>query len=157
MAGAGSNNSLRSRGANNMTATIAVSPTTEYADPDPRVCTVCGVRQCGQHLNLYECITALREVIAMLQLRIEQLLETNLEHGTVNRSNNRFVLLNGERMCLSDAARKLNLSLDALRWRIKTRLGEITDTVDLREIGIADRHYARPNETGNPEGEACAQ
>ncbi len=75
---------------------------------------------------------ALREVIAILEFRILH----NLDRGRMKRSTNCFVTLDGERMCLSDAARQLRLSEDALRWRIKSRLGAIVDTVDLRDLDL---------------------
>jgi hypothetical protein len=121
-----------------------MTSTTDYAVVDWRVCTMCGVRQSGQHRTPLECIIALREVIAGYEFRTDQLLEKNLDRGRMKRSNNRFVILNGERMCLSDAARELRMTVKALRHRIHRRIGAVVETVDLRAIDIdADKRYAR--------------
>ncbi len=97
---------------------------------------MCGVRQSGQHWNPSECIVALRQVIAVYVLRIVQLLDKDLDRGRMKRSTNRFVILDGERMCLSDAAHALSMSVKALRHRIERRLGAVVDTIDLRAIGV---------------------
>jgi hypothetical protein len=86
---------------------------------------------------------ALREVIADLELKLERKAEKNNARILMERSNHRFVLLDGERICLSDAARKLNLSLSTIRKRIETRMGAIVDTIDLREIDIDKRHTTK--------------
>jgi len=96
---------------------------------------------------------AYRELVAVKQMRIEQLKETirqleerNAVGSGSERSTNRIVVLNGERMCLSDAAREKGISVKALRHRIERRLGrgweEIIDEIDLAAIGI-DKPYAR--------------
>ena len=118
---------------------------------DWRVCTMCGVRQSGQHRTPFECIVALREVIAVYEFRIDQLREKNLDRGRMKRSDNRFVVVSGERMCLSDAARELGISPDALRCRIRRRVGQVGEDIDLRLIEV-DKRYARKK--GCP-GEAC--
>jgi hypothetical protein len=113
-----------------------MTATTDYAVVDWRVCTMCGVRQSGQHRTPFECIVALREVIAVYEFRIEQLLQKKLDRGRTKRSNNRFVTLDGERMTLSEAARALGMSAPALFGRIIRRLGEVVEDIDLRELGI---------------------
>jgi len=129
------------------------APSDEYADPDSLVCWRCGLRQKGRHRNWIECVMAYRELVAVKQMRIEQLKETirqleerNAVGSGSERSTNRIVVLNGERMCLSDAAREKGISVKALRHRIERRLGrgweEIIDEIDLAAIGI-DKPYAR--------------
>ena len=109
-----------------------MKPTTDYSGVDDRVCTSCGVRQCGEHNSPADCIRALREVIAILEFRIEGMVEDGAQHGRVTRKNNRFVTVDQKRMCLSDAARYLGISLSTLRKRIARRIGSIDDEVDLR-------------------------
>jgi hypothetical protein len=119
-----------------------MTPTTEYASVDWRVCTMCGVRQSGRHSTPFECILALRQVAAALEFRIEQSREKNLDRGRTARANNRFVTLDGVRMTLSEAARELGLSAPALFGRIVRRLGDVGEEIDLRQIGI-DRACGR--------------
>ena len=122
-------------------------PTTEYAEIDWRVCQRCGIRQNGPHRTWFECIIAYRELCSIFEKRIERLKQKNTDRGGMKRSDNRFVVVNGERMCLSDAARELGMSVDALRRRIKRRIGEIGDAIDLRLIEI-DKPYARAKGRG---------
>ena len=134
------------------------TPTAEYADADSLVCERCGLRQKGQHSDWVECLISYRELFAGQQMtieqlkeRIEQLKQAKAVPAGSERSTNRHVILNGERMCLSDAARKLHMSPKALRHRIGRRLGknweEIVETIDLAAIGI-DQRYARRNDPG---------
>lgn len=129
------------------------APSDEYADPDSLVCWRCGLRQKGRHRNWIECVIAYRELVTVKQMRIEQLEERirQLKVGDAvrsgsGRSTNRRVILDGERMCLSDAAREKGISVKALRHRIERRLGqgweEIVEEIDLASIGI-DKRYAR--------------
>ena len=120
------------------------NPTAEYADPDSLVCERCGLRQKGLHRDWLECMITYREMFARQQLLIEQLME-KIRRAT-ERSTSRFLVLYGERMCLSDAARALDMTPKALRHRITRRLGknweEIAGEIDLAAIGI-DKRYAR--------------
>ena len=144
--------------------TIDVPPATEYAKVDRHVCTICGIRQNGQHPNISHCILALREYVAVLELLIERLHE-DLERVRVHSPRSEasteddgqrdiepepsacFVILDGRRMRLAAAARKLCLSAKALRNRVERRLGAVVDTVDLREIDIGT-----PARRGRPRG-----
>ena len=133
--------------------TIEVPPATEYAKVDRQVCTICGIRQSGQHPDISHCIRALREYVAVLELLIERLHEElervrihppcskappedDGQRGIESEHSTCFVILDGRRMRLADAARKLCLSAKALRNRVERRLGAVVDTVDLREIDI---------------------
>lgn len=63
--------------------------------------------------------------------------------GRQPRSDNRFVILDGETMILADAARTLGVSLIALHYRLVNRTGKNDyGCVDVRLVG-ADRAKAR--------------
>ena len=117
-------------------------PAADYAHADSRVCERCGVRQNGRHRHWLECVIAFREVCFNLERQIERLRKKETHCGSVERSDNHFVVLHGERMCLADAARALGMTFDALRGRIKRRLGRIGDEVDLDALAI-DKRYVR--------------
>jgi hypothetical protein len=119
-----------------------VIPTVEYADIDSHVCERCGLRQSGNHRTDLECVIAFREVCFNLETENEQLRRENRNRGGMNRSDNHFVVLHGQRMCLTDAARELGLTFDALRCRIKRRAGGSGGEVDLDALGI-NKRYAR--------------
>ena len=56
--------------------------------------------------------------------------------GRRQRKDNRFVLLDGERLCLKDAARRLSVSMVALHFRLVNRTGDANyGCVDVREVG----------------------
>jgi len=132
--------------------TIDVPPATEYARVDRHVCTICGIRQNGQHPDISHCILALREYVAVLELLIERLHEElelvgghshcskapadDGQRGVESAHSTCAVILDGRRMRLADAARKLCLSAKALRNRVERRLGAVVDTVDLRDVDI---------------------
>jgi len=70
------------------------------------------------------------------------------------RRDNRFVRLDGRRLCLADAARELGMSLSALNWRIINRTGtRHFGEVDVREIGAdvprrpTDPDHVVPNQS----------
>lgn len=121
-------------------------PAAEYADPDSRVCDRCGIRQNGRHRTELGCFIAYREVIAVQEMVIEHLKEKNGTPSAMERSTNRFVILFGERMSLSDAASRMGISEKAIRHRVERGLGEdweeILQEIDLGVIGI-DKPYAR--------------
>jgi len=123
-------------------------PTVEYSDPDSLVCERCGLRQKGLHRDWLECIVNYRDMFARQQLLIEQLME-KIRRAT-ERSTSRFLVLYGERMCLSDAARALDMTPKALRHRITRRLGknweEVAGEIDLAAIGIEKRYARRSRE-----------
>lgn len=112
----------------------------DYNDASLHVCPRCGIRSAGQHENARECIDALRSVIAKMQFRCEQ--RTGARRppasgrgGFRNRTDARMVLLDGHRITLTEAGRRLGLSPSALHHRIVHRTGT-TDyaDVDLRAI-----------------------
>jgi hypothetical protein len=117
-------------------------PTSDYAHADSRVCERCGVRQSGRHLYWMDCVIAFREVCFNLERQIERLHKKKTRSGSMERSDNHFVVLHGERMCLADAARELGLTFDALRARVKRRARQMGDELDLDALGI-DKRYAR--------------
>ena len=105
-------------------------------------CPRCGMR--GRHADARECIDALRDQVAVLGLRREGAPPAHGNPcgnggGRFPRSDNRYVLLDGQRLILSDAARSLGLSVSALHFRITRRVGHADyGCVDVREVG-ADR------------------
>jgi hypothetical protein len=117
-------------------------PTADYAHADSRVCEKCGVRQNGRHQHWLECVIAFREVCFDLEKEIERLRKKRTHRCIVERSDNHFVVLHGEKMCLADAARALGMTFDALRARIKRRVGCVGDEVDLDALAI-DKRYVR--------------
>lgn len=132
-----------------------------YEDIDARVCLRCGLR--GEHdtpgdwsCRGCECVDALRARVADLEFRLERKAQrrmvspaqpaqdasseqppkTERRGGRRDRKDARMVVMDGERLCLTDAARKLGLAPSALHFRIINRVhtsdyGE----VDLRAIG----------------------
>ncbi len=105
---------------------------------DERVCPHCGVRDCGPHDTPDECIAALREVIAMLEFRIERL----VQRSHTERS---FVFYRGVRMSLASAARELGISPKVLYLRIRRRTGSaaIPPDLDLDALRIETKYPRR--------------
>ena len=120
-----------------------MTPTLDYDDAtSTKVCRRCGVRGNGPHETAEQCIDALRMIIARLEFRQEehepeQKRPASARGGRRERSDNRMVLLDGERLCLTVAARRLGISTAALHYRIVARTGtkEYAE-VDLRAISI---------------------
>ncbi len=109
------------------------------------VCPRC--RLPGRHAGPDECIEALRDRIACLQFHKEAVHEKVAADGVAaerrggrrERRDNRFVLLGGERVTLTEAGRRLNISPGALVSRIRNRIGDADYSgIDLDVIG-ADR------------------
>ncbi|MGO9008591.1 MAG: hypothetical protein ACLQPN_00695 [Bryobacteraceae bacterium] len=121
-----------------------------YEDIDQKVCSRCGLRVDGQHETPGDwacrgcpCVAALRSRIAELEFRLERTAQkrngpTQPEQrgGRRERKDQRVVVLDGERVCLTDAARRLGISPSALHFRIVNRTGGTEyGLVDLRSIG----------------------
>jgi hypothetical protein len=119
--------------------------TLDYEKLDGLVCQRCGVRSGERHRGEMGCIEALREVIAGLQLRsmAQAPAENTLQKGKPSRRGGfrvrkdaRMVMLGGERISLTEAARRLGITASTLHWRIvnRTRTSDYVD-VDIRAIG----------------------
>jgi hypothetical protein len=115
----------------------------------------------GNHTSTTECIDALRGVIAEMEMRLEAKTDDPqpaASHGVVRhrterrwRSDHRFVILDGDRLCLTDAAAKLGLSASTLHFRLVNRTGTRNyRDVDVRAVG-ADRTRARNERTRHTE------
>jgi len=107
---------------------------------EPVSCPRCGMRG-DRHADAEECIDALRDHIARLSFKIEQRADKPSQPtrrgGRRERKDNRFVLLDGDRLCLADAARRLGLSISSLHFRILRRTGTSDyGEVDLRAIRV---------------------
>ncbi len=99
----------------------------------------------GPHAGPDECIEALRTVIAKMEFRQEQTREkaaarpalAGCRGGWRNRPDARMVLLDGERITLTEAARRLEMSASALHFRIVRRAGTAEySEVDLRALHV---------------------
>lgn len=107
-------------------------------------CRWCGLRVVGRHASPMECIDALRSRIADLEFGQEQRQKPN-DRGPSNRggrrdrSDARMVVLDGRRVCLTEAARLIGISASALHFRILRRVRDPHyQDVDLRACGAAD-------------------
>jgi hypothetical protein len=99
----------------------------------------------GNHTTATECIDALRGVIAEMEMRLEARADAPqpaASHGIVRRRERqwrkdyRFVILDGDRLCLTDAAARLGLSASALHYRLVNRTGTRNyKDVDVRAVG----------------------
>lgn len=96
-----------------------------------------------------ECIDELRNQIAVLTLRgtkgPQRVPGTPERRGGRRvRSDNRLVILDGQKMCVAEAARRLGITHSALNWRLVNRVGERNyGCVDVRQVG-ADRSKLPP-------------
>jgi len=121
-------------------------------------CPRCGLR--GRHADARECIDALRDQLAVVSLRQEGApakKQWGNGGGRFPRADNRFVVLDGRRLILADAARGLGLSASALHFRITRRVGHADyGCVDVRQVG-GDRLKPRCNRGVYFEATAQAQ
>ncbi len=120
--------------------------------PLARLCPRCGMK--GAHRDAMQCIDALRDHIAALEWRRDetprrgtaqcaQAAAAQPRGGRVARSDNRWVVLDGQRMILTDAARELGISNVALHFRLVNRTGgNDYDGVDVRAVGADRKHTA---------------
>ncbi len=123
------------------------------SQPAAALCARCGLP--GPHATPADCIDALRDALADLEFRIDSRRSSKpcasaahaggrqtqipVRPPTSTWFDKRMVLLDGERLSLADAARRLGISPNALHSRIEHRTGDPHyGCVDLREIG-ADR------------------
>ena len=111
-------------------------------------CGRCGMR--GVHTSFDECIDALRDRIGDLEIAIDTEKASASTGATGNRggyrkrSDLRMLTLDGERVNLTEASRRLGLSPAALHFRIVNRLHtKDYGCVDLRAIG-ADQLLRAP-------------
>ena len=112
------------------------SPPRCQESPAP-MCPRCGFRG-DRHPTAGDCIDALREHIALLQFRLERRAQgaPSVHVGPRKRKDNRYVLLDGESLCLTEAARRLGLSTAALHFRLVARTGTREYAgIDVRAIG----------------------
>ena len=99
----------------------------------PALCARCGLP--GPHSDALECIDALRDRLADLEFQIDGRrsgADTARRGGRRERKDARMVILDGRRLCLTEAARELGISAVALHFRLVNRTG----TADYREIDI---------------------
>lgn len=102
------------------------------------VCSRCGICKDGQHRTPQECIDLAWNRLAELEIRYEGV-ATTPAGGRRIRKDNRYVILDGRRLCLSDAARELGITASALHYRLVVRTGKKDYlNVDVRAVG-ADR------------------
>lgn len=124
-----------------------------YDDIDQRVCARCGLRTEDQHARPGDrfcrgcpCVDALRARIAELEFKIERAAQTpaapagtahaRQRGGRRNRPDARMVILDGERLCLTEAARRLGIAPSALHFRLLSRTkSKEYDGVDIRAVG----------------------
>lgn len=103
-------------------------------------CPRCGMF--GRHASPLECIDALRDRIAVLSFQCEAQRGARSQApfgGRVLRRDHRIVILDGQRLCLTDAARRVGISPVALHFRLVNRTGNANyGRVDVRAVG-ADR------------------
>jgi hypothetical protein len=112
----------------------------------PGQCPRCGMQ--GQHANPFACIDALRDRLAVLSFEREGARNAAPGHketrgGRHPRHDNKFLILDGQQLCLSEAARRLDLSPSALHFRMLARTGtrEYSGT-DVRAVR-ADVRFTR--------------
>ena len=106
----------------------------EYPSP----CSRCGMPGEGQHetpggrpCHGCQCVESLRATIAKLEFRLEKAVQKPVQPeqpdhrgGRRERKDQRMVVLDGERLCLTEAARRLGLSASTLHFRIFRRTGD---------------------------------
>jgi hypothetical protein len=103
----------------------------QHETPGGRTCRGC------------ECVESLRANIAKLEFRLEKAVQKAVQTeqptrrgGRRDRRDTRWVILDGDRVTLTDAARRLGLSTSALHWRIVRRtIDPAYHDVDVRAIG----------------------
>lgn len=104
----------------------------------PAVCPRCGLRG-GRHETASECIDQLRDWIARLQFRKEaratKSAQTSSRGGRRDRHDARMVILDDERLCITEAARRLGISTSALHFRLVNRCGPDYQEPDVRGVG----------------------
>lgn len=123
-----------------------------YEDIDGQVCPRCGLRGDGPHTAPGDrycrgcpCIDAMRARIAELEFKLERAaqkrqapavpIQIEQRGGRRNRPDARMVILDGEHLCLTEAARRLGISPSALHFRIANRVGAAEyGEVDLRLV-----------------------
>ncbi|MGE5647384.1 MAG: hypothetical protein ACM336_16500 [Acidobacteriota bacterium] len=110
------------------------------------MCARCGLP--GPHATPAECIDALRDRIADLEFRIDSRRSSKpcasaaraggrqaqipVRPPTSTWFDRRMVMLDRERLSLTDAARRLGISPDALHFRLLNRTG----TADYRDVDV---------------------
>lgn len=108
------------------------------------VCRRCGIPTADPHSDSNECIDALRGVIARLEFHAETRAERSAapkpgakpRGGVRDRHDARMVVLDGERVTLTEGARRLGLSASALHFRILRRTCDPKySEIDLRSVG----------------------
>lgn len=107
-------------------------------------CVRCGTA--GPHARTADCIDALRDLTASVSIRAPQRTSTRRSNrgGRRDRRDNRFVVLNGERLNLTEAALRLGLSASALHWRIVSRVGDPDyRETDLDAIRVHIKHSSK--------------
>ena len=79
----------------------------------------------GQHANPLACIDALRDRLAVLSFEHDarQAPHQDMRGGRHPRHDNKFLILDGQQLCLTEAARRLELSPSALHFRMLARTG----------------------------------
>ena len=127
-----------------------------YDDVDAQVCRRCGVRGEGQHGTPGDrwcrgcpCIDAMRARIADLEFRLERVAakpirpeQPERRGGRRNRRDTRFVVLDGQRLCLADAARALGVTTSTLHFRLVNRVHDKNyQEVDVRAVGADVAKY----------------
>jgi hypothetical protein len=89
-----------------------------------------------------QCVESLRATIAKLEFRLEKALQKAVQSaqpsrrgGRRDRRDTRWVILDGDRVSLTEAARRLDLSTSALHWRVVRRTGDPAyHDVDVRAV-----------------------
>jgi hypothetical protein len=124
----------------------------EHTAPGDRQCRGCG------------CIDRLRAMVADLEFRIERMARKAAKQptqkverrgGRRDRSDTRFVVLDGQRLCLADAARALGVTTSTLHFRLVNRVQDKNyQEVDVRAVGAdVAKHRgdpARDDDTVSP-------
>lgn len=119
-------------------------PAFDYEEIGDLVCMRCGLQSEGPHATAEDCIDALRDALARLEFEAERhAVRQHARNGADGRGgfrkrrDARMVVLDGQRLCLTEAARRLGMSASALHFRIVRRSGT-TDysDVDLRAIQV---------------------
>ena len=140
-----------------------------YEDIDQRVCARCGLRTEDRHARPEDrfcrgcpCVDALRARIADLEFRLEKMAvkpirpeQPERRGGRRNRRDTRFVLLDGQRLCLADAARALGVTASTLHFRLVNRTHDrnYPQNADVRALG-ADVAKRGANAAGNTDNSA---